>query len=167
MSQKSFAKKIPHPVTLLSVSDGQRENVATISWVCAVSRKPPLLMASVSPRRFSHDLILRANEFAIMILSDTQKELSTLAGTLSGSDLNKWELHQFSHLKRKATHINVPVLNNCQTVLECKLVNQVTAGDHTMMIGEVVHMETNQEENPIVLFNHQYFSLGRLVDVYP
>lgn len=167
MSQKTFSQKIPQAVTLLSVSDGQQENIATMSWVCAVSRKPPLLMVSVSPRRLSHDLILKANEFAIMILSDTQKEFSTLAGTMSGTALNKWELPQFNHLKRKATHINVPVLNNCLTVLECKLVNKVTAGDHTLMIGEIIHMDTNEEENPLVLFDHRYFSLGRLAGLFP
>ena len=167
MNHKSFSRKIPHPVSLLSVSDGERENIATMSWLSAVSRKPPLLMVSVSPRRLSHEMVLKSGEFAIMILSDTQKELSTLAGTVSGSKMNKWELPQFNSHKKKANLIKVPVLNNCLAVFECKLVNHLTAGDHTIMIGEIIHLDINGEVKPLSLYDHKYYSLGDLIDVYP
>ncbi|MEJ2537651.1 MAG: flavin reductase family protein [Calditrichia bacterium] len=82
MSQnlKSYSRHLVHPVTLISCSDGKKENIATMAWVSAVSSDPPLLMVAVSPKRFSHDLILSSGEFAILVLSNLQKELATVAG---------------------------------------------------------------------------------------
>ena len=81
MNSISYSQNLVSPVTLISISDGDRENIATMSWVCALSRKPPLLMVSISPLRYSHDLVLSAGEFAILVLSDTQEKISTLAAT--------------------------------------------------------------------------------------
>ncbi len=163
----SYSQNLVHPVTLISVSDGTRENVATMSWVCSLSHKPPLLMVSISPLRYSHDLLISAGEFTIMVLSDTQKELSTLAGTLSGKKQNKWSLAPFRDYKKSGKHIKAPVLKGCEAIFECRLVNHITAGDHTLFIGEVIYQESADQLKPLILFNHQYFKLGQLIEKYP
>lgn len=169
MSQnlKSYSRHLVHPVTLISCSDGKKENIATMAWVSAVSSDPPLLMVAVSPKRFSHDLILSSDEFAILVLSNLQKELATVAGTLSGRKTNKWDLAPFSRLKRKGEKINAPVMDECRAVLECKLVNHITAGDHTLFVGEIVHTEFNPDVQPLILFNHRYFNPGQFIANYP
>jgi flavin reductase (DIM6/NTAB) family NADH-FMN oxidoreductase RutF len=169
MSQylKYYSRHLVHPVTLISSSDGERENVATMAWVSAVSTEPPLLMVAVNPKRFSHDLVLASREFAILVLSNLQKELATLAGTISGRKTNKWELDPFSRLKRKAEKIKAPVMNECRAILECKLVNHITAGDHTLFIGEIVSSEIDQNVQPLILFNHRYFNPGQFIANYP
>jgi flavin reductase (DIM6/NTAB) family NADH-FMN oxidoreductase RutF len=167
MSTRSFSRSIPHPVTLLSVSDGVNENIATMSWVAAVSRKPPLLMVSVSPKRYSHDLMLRAGEFAIIVLTDARKNLATLAGTHSGKESNKWDMEEFKNLKQQAKQVKAPVLKHCGVVLECRLVNHVPSGDHTIMIGEVIHASGKSETPPLILSDHKYFKLGSFLEKYP
>jgi flavin reductase (DIM6/NTAB) family NADH-FMN oxidoreductase RutF len=167
MTAISYSKSLVNPVTLLSTSDGYHENIATMSWVCSLSHKPPLLMVSISPLRFSHDLVLRSGEFAIMVLSENQKELSTLAGTLSGKNQNKWNLEPFRNSKKAAEYIKAPVLAGCTAVFECRLMNHLTTGDHTLCIGEVVHQTSQNQLNPLILFNRQYFKLGEFVEQYP
>jgi flavin reductase (DIM6/NTAB) family NADH-FMN oxidoreductase RutF len=39
----------------------------------------------------------------------------------------------------------VPVLDDALGVLECRLENQVEAGDHTLFIGRVLHAQVNPE----------------------
>lgn len=167
MNLTSYSQNLVHPVTLISLSDGNRENIATMSWVCALSRKPPLLMVSISPLRYSHNLLLDANEFTILVLSESQKELSTLAGTLSGRKQNKWNLPPFRDNKQAGKLNNASVLKGCRAIFECRLKNHITAGDHTLFIGEVVHQENDEQINPLVLFNHQYFKLGQFIEKYP
>ena len=124
-------------------------------------------MVSISPLRYSHDLVLAANEFSILVLSESQKELSTLAGTLSGRKQNKWQLPPFRENKKAGELIKAPVLKGCRAIFECRLINHVTAGDHTLFIGEVIHQQSNEQNNPLLLFNHQYFKLGQFIEKYP
>jgi flavin reductase (DIM6/NTAB) family NADH-FMN oxidoreductase RutF len=162
-----YSRHFVHPVTLLSVSDGEVENVATMAWVSAVSSNPPLLMVAVSPKRYSHNLVLRAREFAVIVLSSEQKHLATLAGTISGSNTNKWEMPEFSSLKKEPSRIKAPLLKNCLANMECKLVNSVTAGDHTLFIGEVLEMDSEETIDPLILFNRKYLAPGKYIDKYP
>jgi flavin reductase (DIM6/NTAB) family NADH-FMN oxidoreductase RutF len=167
MNPESFSKNLAHPVTVISVSDGNHENIATMSWVCALSQKPPLLMVAISPLRYSHDLVLSAGEFAIMVLAENQKEQSTLAGTISGKNQNKWELSPFRDHKKAGEYIKAPVLAGCNAVFECRLINHLTTGDHTLFVGEVVHYSADSQVNPLILFNRQYFKLGQFLEQYP
>ncbi len=163
----SYSQHLVHPVTILSVSDGKKENIATMSWVSAVSTKPSLLMVAVSPRRYSHSLIVKSGEFAILVLSNLQKELATLAGTISGTKKNKWDLPQFQLLRKPAAKIKAPVLKDCRAILECKLVNHSTAGDHTLFLGEIIHTEFDLNVQPLILFNRKYFNPGQFIANYP
>jgi len=167
MNTLFYSRHLVHPVTLLSVAHGDKENIAAMSWVSALSRNPPLLMVAVSPKRYSHQLLLDSQEFAINILKDNQNELSTLAGTHSGRNENKWESEPFRKLRKTATKIGVPVLKDCLAVFECKLEQHIPTGDHTLFVGEIVHSESQTEANPLVLFNRQYFQLGNFVSKYP
>ncbi|MEJ2634585.1 MAG: flavin reductase family protein [Calditrichia bacterium] len=164
---RNFSRQLVHPVALLSVKYNDKENLATMAWISVVSSNPPLLMVAVNPKRYSHELVSKAGEFAIIVLSDQQKELSTLAGTISGRKQNKWEMEEFIHLRKAPVMIGSPLLKESRANFECKLVNQVTAGDHTLFIGEVVHMEFNEDVNPLILFEHKYWSAGGIIARYP
>ena len=162
-----FSRQLVHPVVLISVSDGDKENIATMAWVMSVSSDPPLLIVAVSPKRYSHDLILKAGEFGIMVLTDQQKELSTIAGTSSGEETNKWELEPFRCLRKQASIIKAPLLKNCLAVYECKLVNHVRTGDHTLFIGEILYSDVNENLQPLILFDRKYFKIGDFISCYP
>jgi flavin reductase (DIM6/NTAB) family NADH-FMN oxidoreductase RutF len=163
----AFLRQLVHPVTLLSVSDGKEENVATISWVSPVSRKPPLIMIAVHPGRFSHDLLLTTGEFAVLILFNLQRELSTLAGTVSGNETNKWKLPQFKMSRKKARYIKAPLLSDCRATMECRLKEHYTAGDHTLFIGEIMDLDVNPDVQPLILFNKKYINPGQYIANYP
>ena len=167
VNKRLYSRQFVHPVTLISVSNGERENLATMAWVSPVSFEPPMLMVAVSPKRFTHELVLDAKEFAIMVLSNLQKELATLAGTSTGRKVNKWELEPFKRLRRNAQFIQAPILEKCRATYECKLVNHIETGDHTLFIGEIIHAEFDEEINPLILFNRNYYDIGKLIAKYP
>jgi flavin reductase (DIM6/NTAB) family NADH-FMN oxidoreductase RutF len=124
-------------------------------------------MVSISPLRYSHDLVLSAGEFAILVLSDAQEKISTLAGTLSGKRQNKWTMAPFRDYKKPGKLIHAPGLEGCRAIFECRLINHLVTGDHTLFIGEVIHQEYDDQVNPLILFNRQYFKLGSFIKQYP
>lgn len=167
LDARSYSRQLVHPVTIISVSTGTTENIATMAWVSPVSFDPALLMVGISPKRFSHDLVLEAREFALLVLSDTQKELSTLAGTRSGRKENKWELEAFRKIRKQPKIIASPLLAGCRAVYECKLQDHFPAGDHTLFVGEIVRAEIDWEKQPLLLFNRNYHKLGDFIAKYP
>lgn len=165
--ETDYSRHLVHPVTLLSVSDGINENIATMSWVAAVSSDPPLIAVAVSPKRYSHQLIVNAREFAIMVLSNLQNDLATLAGTISGGKKNKWSLPPFQLLRKAPQKIKSPVLKDCRAILECQLRQHLQTGDHSLFIAEIVHAEYDPNLQPLILFNRKYYNPGQFIANYP
>ncbi len=164
---RTYSRQFVHPVALLSVKYQDIENLATMAWVSPVSFDPPLVMVAVSPKRYSHELVEKSGEFALIVLSDNQKELSTLAGTKSGRKEKKWDLEPFKRLRKEPQIIRAPLLKECRAAYECKLVNQLTTGDHTLFIGEVVAAEIHEDVDPLILFNREYRKIGDFIARYP
>ena len=53
----------------------------------------------------------------------------------------------------------VPLLPDVLASIECARVSVVTAGDHDIIIGEVIHADC-QDGEPLVFYASQYRSLG-------
>ncbi|NIM14548.1 MAG: flavin reductase family protein, partial [Candidatus Aminicenantes bacterium] len=44
----------------------------------------------------------------------------------------------------KAKHVKPPLIKECFAHLECKVVNEIPTGDHTIFVGEVVQATVNK-----------------------
>ena len=47
-----------------------------------------------------------------------------------------------------------PLLTNCPAWWECKLVDQVASGDHTIFVGAVVEVGVRNEDQAILMRDH-------------
>lgn len=153
------------PVAIVSVAVGEKVNIMTAAWVGPLSHKPPIVYVSIAPKRYTHDLILEAREFSLNILADDQRELSTVAGTISGRKEDKLEQSIFK--QEPGIKIKAPRLKGVRAVMECKLINHFNAGDHTVFVGEVVNFVHNEDKSPLILFNLKYHKLGEYLADYP
>ena len=161
----SYSSQIPDPVALITVATADHTNVMTAAWATPVSADPPILMVSVRPSRFTHDLILEAKEFGVSILADDQKKLSELAGTLSGKKKDKLSLPEFESFA--ARKIKAPLIKGARAWFECKLHSHHTVGDHTVFYGTVLAIKVDGSKSPLVLFYQKYYALGEVKGVYP
>ncbi len=57
------------PITLITSSYRGRHNVIPVAYVMPVSLRPPLIAISMSPSRYSYDIIHKTDEFALNIPS--------------------------------------------------------------------------------------------------
>lgn len=153
------------PVAIISVAAGEKANIMTAAWVGPLSHNPPIVYVSIAPKRYTHNLILEAGEFSLNILTDAQRKLSTVAGTISGRKEDKLKRNIFQ--MEPGIAIKAPRLRGVRAVLECKLIKHFTAGDHTVFIGEVKNFIEDESKSPLILFNLKYYGLGKYLADYP
>ena len=143
---KRWIYRLLHPklVTLIVSKDRNgKVNVMTAAWSMPVSISPPLIVVSISSKRFTYDLIIRTKEFVVCIPpSDMVNEVHYF-GTVSGRTTDKISKSRVSLKSLKS--ISTPFIDGSLSVLGCKLVNIVDAGDHKLIIGEVVEAYTKEE----------------------
>ncbi len=124
------------PVVLVSSRHEDVSNIMTLAWITPLSASPKLMGISVGDKRLSHDLIMASGEFAINVPEHSLIEALMACGTKSGLEVNKFDEAGLTPVY--AQTINAPLIGECAAHLECRLVNSVPAGDHTLFIGEVV-----------------------------
>ncbi len=127
----------PYNATLITTktADGQN-NVLAIAWIIPVSVKPPLLTISIRKGRFSYKAIQESGEFVVNIPTFDMAEKVTFAGRKSGKDIDKFV--ELSLTPRKAKRVKAPVIEECVAHLECKVWKTIEAGDHDLIIAEIV-----------------------------
>ena len=141
----SSAYRLLHPMHTVLVScvdKTGKPNVLPLAWAMPTSRDPALVAISVAPSRYSHALIEETGEFVLNLPTvDIIKE--TLAcGRTSGRDHDKFSETGLTPLP--ARKVKAPIIKECIAHLECKLHNQLKAGDHTIFVGEVIEAYANK-----------------------
>lgn len=141
--------RYPTPVVMVSLSDFVSvDNIITIAWTGIVCSSPPCISISIKPNRYSHDIIKQTGVFGINIPSFNMLSQTDICGTISGRDQNKFELCNFT--KFFGSETKVPLIEECAVNYECKVVNSIKIGSHTMFIGQLLskyHMEdTNLDD---------------------
>jgi flavin reductase (DIM6/NTAB) family NADH-FMN oxidoreductase RutF len=128
---------MPVPAALITVAAPEGPgNIITLAWVGTVCSRPPMLSISVRPSRYSHELLLRSNEFVVNVPRADQVELVDLCGIVSGRDHDKFALSGF-HPVAGAT-VAAPLIEECPVNLECVTRHRVLLGAHDLFIGEIV-----------------------------
>jgi flavin reductase (DIM6/NTAB) family NADH-FMN oxidoreductase RutF len=164
----------PLPVVLVSCRgpDG-RANLVTVAWAGIVCTEPPMLSISLTPQRFSHDLIISSRQFAVNLPSGELARAVDLCGVKSGRDVDKFALSGLS--KGKAERIQVPVVAECPIVLECELRQTLPLGSHTMFVAEIVWVQVATaliqsdgrldlaRMGPVAFAHGAYWSLGKVL----
>lgn len=129
-------------------NDGQPIGLTANSFT-SVSLEPPLVLVCIDKRLGSYQTLLDAPGYAVHILSAEQQEISARFAT-KGAD-------KFAGLETADGLYGVPILPDAITVFECKTVNRVDAGDHTILIGQVERLRTGDtSKKPLGYFRGKY-----------
>jgi flavin reductase (DIM6/NTAB) family NADH-FMN oxidoreductase RutF len=107
------------------------------------------VMVSIAPQRYIHDMIVKSSEFMVTIMGEGEEATVYFCGTRSGRDLDK--IKELDLATDPGEVIAVPRLKGALANLECKLVQSLVSGDHTIFIGEVVAADYCKDSRPLVL----------------
>jgi flavin reductase (DIM6/NTAB) family NADH-FMN oxidoreductase RutF len=142
-----------HGVYIITTASGTRVNGMTASWVSQVSLNPLLLMVSIAPSRYTHDLIKESEVFAVNVLTSDQVDLGKRFGFASGRRVDK-----FAGLEFITAATGSPILPQAYAYFDARLVDTFPAGDHTLFVGEVVAAKIlHPEIQPLVFSKKDFF----------
>ncbi len=152
MQEVAFASLV-HGVYVITTRSGEIINGMTASWVSQVSLKPLMVMVSIAPVRYTHDLIKASGSFAVNVLTSAQVELAKRFGFKSGRQVDK-----FAGLEWTAAVTGAPILPQAYGYLDLNLVNAFPAGDHTLFVGQVAAAKIlNPQAQPLVFKKSDFF----------
>lgn len=117
-----------------AAADGQRSGL-TATWVSQVSidRERPVLLAGLSPRNFTTELIQNSGLFAAHLVTHEQVNLAYRLAASSGRAGDKLAGEPLI-----ASELGVPVFANCRAWFVCRVVQKLNAGDRVFLWGDVV-----------------------------
>jgi flavin reductase (DIM6/NTAB) family NADH-FMN oxidoreductase RutF len=121
-------------VTVVTTKDalGQPQGL-TASSFCSVSLDPPLVLVCVDNRLLARSAIADSGLFAVSVLSESQEAISRRFAA-GGAD-------KFTGVDLVPGRSGVPLVSGALCHLECRLAAAHPAGDHTIFVGEVEHLE--------------------------
>jgi flavin reductase (DIM6/NTAB) family NADH-FMN oxidoreductase RutF len=127
----------PYNTSLVTCCDADgRPNIIAIAWLIPVSVQPPLVGISIRPTRHSYALIQATGEFVINVAPHEIAQQVLFCGRRSGRDVDKFAATGLT--PGQAQHVRPPIIEECIAHLECRVVQDVEAGDHDFVIGEVL-----------------------------
>lgn len=123
--------------------------VSSFSWV---SERPPLVSVCLERDARCRPVFAAADAFAVNVLRTGQE---ALAEQFAADDANN-----FAGLQVECGFDDVPLLHDVAMRLECRVADAVPAGDHVILLGEVVRVRTGPGE-PLVYLGHGFRKLSR------
>lgn len=147
-------RNIPFPVTVITTATGSENRGITIGSFTSLSIDPPLISFNLERTSKAHDLFSDASHFVVHIPGPDQEELCRhfALPDLSGEE-------QFEKFDYQFNQHGIPVLKGNSAVIHCKKFRQIAAGDHSILIGEVLEVERNKDEAAILYMDGKFRSL--------
>jgi|WetSurMetagenome_2_1015567.scaffolds.fasta_scaffold144198_3 flavin reductase (DIM6/NTAB) family NADH-FMN oxidoreductase RutF len=142
--------KIVNGIVVVTARTPEKAGGMTAAWFTRVSSRPPLVMVSVGHGRFTHGLIRKSRSFCLNILADDQVPMAKKFGFVSGRNVDKFE-----GVPHRTAKTGSPVIEGAAGWLDCRLVGEAEAGDHTIFIGEVVDAGCSKK-TPLVSRTEDY-----------
>ena len=139
-AKKTALRMIPYGLYVLT-AEGKDGKVAaaTVNWVTQVSFQPPLLVVGVKADSLAHAVIKESRAFALNMLGKGQQSLAFTFFKPLERDGNTVGGEAF-----RAGSTGAPILESTPAYVECRLVETVERGDHSVFIGEVVDAGVRQ-----------------------
>jgi flavin reductase (DIM6/NTAB) family NADH-FMN oxidoreductase RutF len=154
-AKKKALRLITYGLYVATSRHGEDFAAGTINWVSQSSFTPALVMAGIKVDSRLHAVIAASRVFAIHIVGKDQKEFATTF--FKGADRRDDKLSGY-HFEEGAS--GAPILIDSPAWFECRVLEHVARGDHTIYIGEVVGAGVRREAEPLTLRDTGFFYGG-------
>lgn len=122
----------------------------TVTAFSSLSLEPPLVLVCIDKRAKIHDRLQTGGNFAVNLLRDDQELVSRRFASSQGD--------QFQEIGYSLGMSGAPVLEDVIAAVECRIVNLLDGGDHTIVVGEVEATHV-REGKPLLYFRGGYNQL--------
>jgi flavin reductase (DIM6/NTAB) family NADH-FMN oxidoreductase RutF len=137
--------RIPSGLFILTARQGQSETGMLVSWVQQCSFAPPMLSLALQRNRDILTWLPAGASFVVNILDSTETDMIVHFGR--GFPLDQ---PAFEGLDVSRADSGVPVLGDALAFLDCRVEGRCTAGDHELILAQVVGGRLLDEGQPMV-----------------
>jgi flavin reductase (DIM6/NTAB) family NADH-FMN oxidoreductase RutF len=133
-TRSEILKTIPYGFYITGVigADGEA-NGFTTCWVSQVSFEPQQVVVAVRKDQHTHDLVESGGVFSLNFLDTEQEDLARRF-----TEPLEPENGQVGGSPYTTGQTGAPLFEEAFAHLECRVVDKMEAGDHTVFLGEVV-----------------------------
>lgn len=165
----------PVPAVMVTCGTWEKANIITLAWVGTVNSAPPIVSVSVRYSRHSFEMIEKAGEFTVNLVSRDLLEATDICGVVSGKNTDKFAV---AHLtKGKGVSVACPYIEESPASLECRVVKRVDFPTHAVFYGEVLNVIADEKyvqngalslpDGLLLAYeNGKYVETGRTVGTY-
>lgn len=158
VDSEALRRALRHWATGITIVSAEHESVRhgmTVSSFTSVSLDPPLLLVALEQTTRTHDLVRHSGSFGVTILGSHQSGISDrFAGRLTE------HTDRFAGLDIHTLETGVPFLKDALACFDCRLISDLTMGNHTIFIGEVVALSVSGvDAQPLIYFDRRYRNL--------
>ena len=119
----------------------------TINSFSSLSLSPPLVLFSLDIKSSKLNIFKKCETITINILSNKQQLVSNNFATNNPD----WKDIDYFSLKN-----GNPIIENCISNLDCKIIDKIKKGDHLIFICQVLHVINNDKLKPLIYYNSKY-----------
>jgi flavin reductase (DIM6/NTAB) family NADH-FMN oxidoreductase RutF len=140
---------------LYIVTSAHRRAMAgcTCVWVSRAAFSPALMSVCLAPTRHTFEVLKAGGRFCINVLGEADMDLARTFGFNTG-----YEVDKFADVAWHKGRSGSPVLDTAVSFLDCKLESIVEAGDHRIVIGEVIDAGVQTTERPAVYIAESFYA---------
>jgi flavin reductase len=143
-------------VTVLTTRSGDHDHAMTANAITSVSIDPLLVLVCVEVDARFHDAVTEAGIWGVSILGAHQRPVAQWLSK-QGRPLHG-QLDRIAHHRGTAT--GVALLDGAMATIECRTTGVHPAGDHSIVVGEVVSLSSNEHPaDALVYYRSRYEAL--------
>lgn len=152
MTQEEFRRvcsRFATGVAALTVADASGSpHGLTVNSFTSVSAVPPLILVCVGNDCSLLSIFQAASHFGLSFLAEHQQDISARFAFVPEQ--------RFAGVDWTSGLNGVPLVNGALGWLECRLQQRISAGDHVILLGEVVTAGSRPDGDPLVYFGSSY-----------
>jgi flavin reductase (DIM6/NTAB) family NADH-FMN oxidoreductase RutF len=131
---KKVMRKLEYGVYVVTLGKGSQGNAFTASWLTQVSSEPPMIAIAINNKHQSARLLKDLDGFVVHLLGEGQE---AFAKTFYGPAESGYEKLAATGVEDSPITAS-PLLKGAAGYMDCKIIERVLAGNHTLFVAEVV-----------------------------
>ncbi|MEV7005210.1 flavin reductase family protein [Streptosporangium sp. NPDC051022] len=135
-------------VTVVTALDGDEPVGFTCQAFSALSLRPPQVLLCPQKTSTTWPRIRRSGRLAINMLGAGQREI--------GRRFARTGVDRFAGVGWRPSPAGLPLIDGALAWLECRVVEEIDAGDHMIAVASVGELGVGQAEHPLLFFRGEF-----------
>ena len=151
VNKDNFKKTLSAFATGITVVTTKHNSILygkTINSFSSLSLSPPLVLFSLDNQSSKLNIFNQSERITVNILNKKQKLISSNFAKKNPD----WKNIEYDLLKN-----GNPIIKNCVSNLDCKIIDKIKKGDHIIFICKVLNVVNNDKLKPLIYYNSKYF----------